>query len=386
MGPYEEAEASSRRRIVRTAFGLFMGLLALLTLFGNTLQSLALPKVRTETPIPGSLTYTLEGSGILKPAVQVPLTNSAGWKAAAVHVKEGERVKQGQLLIAYDSSAAERELEDETAQREKQKIDLQTTRERFIAAAQEGDEAKRRSASRDLEKGVIDLSVQERKIKQWTDMLASQKELTAPFDGIVTRVNAVAGLASAGEPDIVLSNESRGYRFEFAADALLLSNLGLAPEDSIQVEVTAAADRQADIMDGVVAELADAEPRADSPSSGAGGKSTAVAQKTVRVNVSAPGLKGGEQAHVKIVKRSGREGIKLANGAIRQDRADPFIYTVEERKGAWGNVFIARKIPIRPLETNGIETLIAEDGVSRNEQIIVESSEPLQDGNRVRLQ
>lgn len=381
MGPNEEPVERSRKRKLRAVFGSFIALLVLFTLFGNTLQSLTLPKVRTEKPTREGFVYTLEGSGNLKPIAEAKLTNPAGWKVKAVHVKEGDRVTKGQVLVTYDSSSAERELQDEQAQWEKQQIELQNIQDRFIVSAQEADEMKKRSASRDLEKQKIDLGIQERKIKQLGDRLASQKEIYAPFDGIVTKLNAVVGLASAGEPDLVITNESRGYRFEFIADAPLLTNLGITLEDKVQVEVQAIADQQPTMLEGAIQELADAEPRMASSSDKA-----AIARKVVRVKVAGTELKGGEQAWVKLTKRSQQEGLLISNKAVHEDREGKFFYKVEEQKGALGNVFIVRKVQIRDTETNDKVTKVPRDSVYENDLIILESSEPLQDGNRVRLQ
>ncbi|NEN85674.1 efflux RND transporter periplasmic adaptor subunit [Paenibacillus elgii] len=387
MGPNEEPVERSRKRKLRAVFGSFIALLVLFTLFGNTLQSLTLPKVRTEKPTRAGLVYTLEGSGNLKPIAEAKLTNPGGWKVKAVHVKEGDRVAKGQALVTYDSSSAERELQDEKAQLEKQQIELQNTQDRFIVSAQEADEMKKRSVSRDLEKQKIDLGIQERKIKQLEDRLASQKEISAPFDGMITKLNAVVGLASAGEPDVVITNESRGYRFEFIADAPLLTNLGISLEDKVQVEVQAIGGQQPTMLEGAILELADAEPRMASSSDKKANQTATIARKVVRVKVAASELKGGEQAWVKLTKRSQQEGLLISNEAIHEDRAGKFIYKVEERKGALGDVFIVRKVQIRATETNDKVTKVPEDGsVYEGDLIILESSEPLQDGNRVRLQ
>ncbi|KEQ24816.1 efflux RND transporter periplasmic adaptor subunit [Paenibacillus tyrfis] len=386
MGPNEEPVERSRKRKLRAVFGSFIALLALFTLFGNTLQSLTLPKVRTEKPTQEGFVYTLEGSGNLKPIAEARLTNPGGWKVKAVHVKEGERVTKGQALVTYDSTSAERELQDEKAQWEKQQIELQNIQDRFIVSAQEADEMKKRSASRDLEKQKLDLGIQDRKIKQLGDRLASQKEISAPFDGMVTKLNAVVGLASAGEPDLVITNESRGYRFEFIADAPLLTNLGITLEDKVQVEVQAIGDQQPAMLEGAILELADAEPRMGGSSGKATNPTAAIARKVVRVKVADSELKGGEQARVKLTKRSQQEGLLISNEAIHEDRDGKFFYKVEERKGALGNVFIVRKVQIRATETNDKVTKIPRDSVYENDLILLESSEPLQDGNRVRLQ
>ncbi|MFC3769131.1 efflux RND transporter periplasmic adaptor subunit [Paenibacillus sp. GCM10012303] len=377
-----EGVQRSRKRNIQIVFGLFIGLLLFFTLFSNTLQSLSLPKVRTENPTFGKIEHKFEGSGNLQPLFEARLTNPAGWKVTAIDVKEGDNVLQGQVLITYDSKTAERELQDELAQWEKQKIDLQNVQDRYIASATEGDAAKIRSSGRDIESLKLDLGIQERKIVELKDRLANHKQIAAPFDSFVTKVNAAQGLASTGEPDVVITNNSRGYRMDLLLDTSLLSSLEMAIEEKLQVEVRMLPERRSKIIEGTVYEIADAEPRADHSS----GKQAAIAQKIVRVKVVDSDLKGGEQAFVKFAKLSRQEGRIISNESIHEDRQGNYIYVIEERKGALSNTFIIRKVRIQTSEANDKETMLESGNVNLNDLIVLESSEPLQDGNRVRLQ
>ncbi|NEW05713.1 biotin/lipoyl-binding protein [Paenibacillus sp. SYP-B3998] len=386
MGLKEEPNDRRRKRNIQIAFSVFIGVLVLFTLFSNTLQSLTLPKVKTEKLVIGSLVHTLEGSGVLRPLAEVKLSNPAGWKIKKILVKEGEIVKKGQKLIIYDSQTAESELQDEVASLEKQKINLLGMQDRFVLSTAEGDESKIRSASRDIATLKLDLGMQERKINERRERLVIQKELSAPFDGRITKLNAVEGLASMGEPDVLISNDSRGYRFEFLADSLMLSNFGISIAAKIKVETNARLDQPSKIIEGTIAELVDAEPRLESLSNQEAKKTVAIAQKLVRVTVVSSELEGGEQAFVKLTNRSQQEGRRVSNVAIHQDREGKYIYKIDEQRGALGNVFVARKASIQVIETNEIESMIQVDNVNEDDLIILESSEPLQDSNRIRLQ
>lgn len=374
-----------RKRNIQVAFIAFIGLLAILTLFSNTLQSLTMPKVRTEKAVNGSLVHTLEGSGILYPVGEEKLSNPDGWKIRKILVKEGDHVKKGQKLILYDSKSAERELQDEVTHLEKQKIELQNTQDQFIQATMEGDELEIRNVKREIETRKLDLGVQERKIDELRDRLASQKELTAPFDGMITKINAVEGLAS-GEGDVLIANDRLGYRFEMTADAKLLSGLGISIGEKIEVQVNTSQEQQTRIVDGTIDEMANAEPRTDNSSSLDSGKIRTIPQKVLRIKVIDAELKGGEQAWVKLEKRSNQEGFVISNAAIHQDREGMFVYKIDEQRGALGNVFVARKFKLDSSETNDKETMIQSGSLFEGELIVVESSEPLQDGDRVRLQ
>ncbi|GIP26701.1 hypothetical protein J23TS9_18310 [Paenibacillus sp. J23TS9] len=377
-----------RKRIIQVVFVFFVGLLLFFTLFSNTLQSLTLPKVGTEKPTQGSIDFTIEGSGILHPLAEVKLSNTANLKVKEILVKEGELVKKGQTLIVYDTKTAEQEVKAEVTNLEKQKIEQQNIQDQFIQSNMEEDELKMRNASREIEKGKLDIAAQERKISQMRDLLTSQKQLSAPFDGIVTKINALEGLPSAGEADVIVSNSSLGYRLDITADAKYLTSLGIMVGEEIEVEVgvDSAQGQSSQTINGIIEEIANAEPRTDSTSSEETGQTITIQQKRLRIKVTNPELKGGEHASIKLAKRSLQEGWLISNDALHQDRDGLFVYKVEEQRGALGNVFVARKVRIETSETNEKETMIQSDSIYEEDMIILESSEPLQDGDRVRLQ
>ncbi|HBS43992.1 MAG TPA: RND transporter, partial [Paenibacillus sp.] len=364
----------------------FMGLLLFFTLFSNTIQSLTLPKVRTEKPTKGNLLFTIEGSGILQPLAEVKLSNTSGLKVEQILVKEGQRVKKGQKLIIYESITAEQELKDELTNLEKQKVDQQNRQDQYIQSALEEDEFKIRNARRDIEKGKLDILAQENKISGLKNRLTSEKQLLSPFDGLISKLNAVEGLTSMGEPDVIVSNSSRGYRLDIIVDSAHLSSLGISAGEKIEVEVDMNHGEEARTLSGSIEEVANSESRTDSSSSNESGKTQTIAQKALRIKIVDPELKGGEQAGIKFEKQSIQEGLLLSNEAIHEDREGLFVYKVDEQRGALGNVFVAQKVRIHSSEKNEKETMIQSDILYEEDSIILESSEPLEDGNRVRLQ
>ncbi|WP_340029323.1 RND transporter [Paenibacillus sp. FSL H7-0940] len=379
------AAEQRQKRIILVVFISFMGLLLVFTLFSNTLQSLTLPKVTTEQPKMGDIQLVIEGSGILQPIAEAKLSGSTERKTQQILVKEGDRVKKGQKLITYDSQSTKQEIELEVTNLDKQKIEQQNLQDQFIQSSLEEDELKLRSAQREIEKGKLDIAAQERKINEMREQLTKDQVLTAPFDGIITKLNAVEGLASAGEPDIIVSNSGQGYKFEVNADAKRLSRLGISIGERIKVEVDTDQERQANSMDGIIEEIINAEPLIEGASDEGAGMVT-LPQKILRIKLLDAELKGGEQARVKIEKSSLDQGLLVSNEAIHQDRESTYVFVVEEQPGALGNVFVVRKVKIESSEKNHKETMIQTDIIYAEDKIILKSSEPLQDGDRIRLE
>lgn len=370
-----------RKRWIAAVMLLLAGMLLFFTLFSNTLQSVTLPKVRTSPAAIGGMTYKLEASGVLQPVNQAELPNSAGWKVRQVLVKEGEAVKKGQKLIVYDSASAERELEDEIAQLEKLTIALEGLQDQFKLSMVEGDESATREVRRELATRDIDISMQQRKINGMREQLNQQRELAAPFDGLVTKVNAVEGLIAAGLPDVVMTNRDLGYRLEIVADSGLVDRLGLTHKQPIELKAAAEGEQPARSLEGIIDEIADG-----GLASGGGSAPAAVRQKQLRIHVADTALKGGEQVSVKLERAASGKGWIIPNEAVHREGESRYIYKVEQQRGALGNVFVVRKVLIEANETTERETMIGQDRLYEGDLIVLESSEPLQDGNRVRLQ
>lgn len=382
----KEAADHRRKRVIQVLFIVFIGGLLLFTFFSNTLKSITLPKVSVEKPVRGSLVHTFEGVGVLKPLVEAKLINPSGWKVQKVLVKEGDHVKKGQTLVLYDSKTAERELEDEASNLDKQKIELMHIQDQFIQSATEGDEFKIRDAKRAIESHKLDLTIQERKIAGLREQLASQKQLTAPYGGIITKVNAVKGMGLGGDPDVVISNSSSGYQFELSMDGALLELLGLKVGDKLEFQVSASGEAKTFKSQGAITEVKSVEPRMQTLEGVTAESSLAIPQKTLRIHVVDSKLQGGEQALLKLEKPSSNEGFIVTQKAVRQERDGLYIFKVEEQKGALGNVFVVRKVRLTSVETNGKDTMVQSENLYEEDQIILESSEPLQDGDRIRLQ
>lgn len=261
-----------RKRNIQVVFMVFMGLLLFFTVFSNTIQSLTLPKVRTEKPSKGNLLLTIEASGILHPLAEAKLSNTTGLKVQQILVKEGQRVEKGQKLIIYESKTAEQELKDEITNLEKLKIDQQNRQDQYIQSALEEDEFKIRNARRDIEKGKLDILAQENKISGLKNRLTSEKQLFSPFDGLISKLNAVEGLISLGEPEVIVSNSSQGYRLDIIMDSAHLSSLGISTGEKVEVDVDMSHGQEAQTISGSIEEIVNSESRIDSSSSNDSGR------------------------------------------------------------------------------------------------------------------
>ncbi|TNJ63294.1 biotin/lipoyl-binding protein [Paenibacillus hemerocallicola] len=375
-----------KQRIAGIALVVFLLVLAGFTLFSQTLQTVLLPKVTTEKPAKKTLTYRIEGSGLIKPRQQIELNSDSGWKVAKVHVRNDEQVKQGQVLVTFDETEAQRQLLDAEDELKKKNLNREQLQEQFVDAQRAGDVEVIRKAERSLELDRLDRDIAMRRIETMRNDLARKRMLTAPADGKVLNLQAKEGMNVAqGQPVLTLVEVGEGFQFTFTVGKAMADLM--RKDEKVPVAVSGDEPRQ---MEGTVVEIKDA-----SAGSGGGGSANkpdadgntdggAKGQKTIVVHVSGDGLQGGESASVNLEKPLKEQGIVLNKKWIKKDGNGSYVFVVRENRSSLGNTYTVQKAYVKTGKGND-EEIVVLGGVYLGEEIVTESSAPLQEGNRVRL-
>ncbi|MBP1967161.1 efflux RND transporter periplasmic adaptor subunit [Paenibacillus aceris] len=382
-----------RQRLLTTLFILFFIVLAGLTLFSNTFQTALLPKVTTEKPVKKTLTHTIRGGGVITPKQKNDVVSDNGWKVAKVNVSKNDQVKKGQVLITFDDTADKQQLLDEEDRLKKMSLNREALKEQFVAAQQEGDEAKIRKAKRDLEIDQLDTDIAQRKVDSMRNDLSEKSTLKAPFDGIVADIKAKEGTATPqGQSLITLVNTHEGYELSFSTneDSAALLQIGEA------VTPVVTKDGKPLNVKGTITEIKDGQTvsgdgqgGSTKPGGGGGAEDGGVdsggkPQKTVVIAVSGEGIQGSEQATVRIEKQANLQGLVISKEMLKKDGADSYVFVVREKKSPLGNSYYVQKAKVNTGDETE-EGIIVLSGIAPQEEIIKETSEPLQDGNRIRL-
>ncbi|PEF72478.1 RND transporter [Bacillus pseudomycoides] len=419
-----EQDVTRKKRNIKIISSVFIGLLIILTLFSNTLANWNLPKVITEKPKNSELKQTFTGNGELQPQEEAKLSNSSiEAKVKEVHVKEGDRVKKNQLLVTYDSKKSEQVILDEEATLQIQKLALNDAQANYNEAKknqqennsndqpnnqQENNsnsqpnggisETSLQSLKTAVESKKIEISTQERKIKSLKEELEMSKKLIAPFDGVVTKINAKKEqLSTRDEGDVILSDESKGFKVEVQVPADLATHLKVGEKINLK--------GNAKSLEGELIEIKNIESNENQRPEEQGKQqdeqkdeqkgepkdeqqfqqtsATPQPQKRILVKVQGEELKKGEQVEATLTKQL-TKGVVIPNKVIKKEGQRTFVYTIEEKKGPLGNAFYIEESPITVGESNGQETVVLE-GVYEKDQIVLQTSEPLKKGERVKI-
>ncbi|MEK8126579.1 efflux RND transporter periplasmic adaptor subunit [Paenibacillus filicis] len=373
----EERTDSGRRRVIRWMAACFFGSLAVFTLFSNTWLTLMLPKVLTQQASTGSLTHTIQGSGVLSPLESVELKNDTGWKVQAVHVKQGGTVAQGEALITFDSKATELQIWNEQNTLKQQNLQLGGLFDSYVEASKNGDPVQIKNAKREVDKYKLEIEARERNIQALEQNLQQGRELRAPFAGIVTAIQATEGMTS---PSVTIARLDEGFALFVTLPAAQASLVQLGEKVQVQVKgkQSGSEAEETKLIDGEIANMDDA------PSDRA--SSTATASKIMRIRLQDESLKGGETASIHLRKgiQADKEALLLSKSAIREDSGGTYVYVIEEKKGTLGNGFYVGKSYVKIVDSTEQQVAV-QGGIFPSQSVVIESSEPLQEGERVRL-
>ncbi|MBW7461453.1 HlyD family secretion protein, partial [Paenibacillus sepulcri] len=137
-------------------------------------------------------------------------------------------------------------------------------------------------------------------------------------------------------------------------------------------------------IQGSIAEIKDTVVPDNGGQNASGETQTPAAANQLVIKVQDKSLHGGERIQVDISQSSQDDDSQLVpSQAIREDSSGAYVYVVEERQGPLGNAFYAARRSVKVTDSNEFQTAVS--GLFDQEQIIIESSEPIQEGSRVRL-
>ncbi|TCZ78462.1 efflux RND transporter periplasmic adaptor subunit [Paenibacillus albiflavus] len=376
-----------RQRLASILFVTFFVILGGLTLFSNTFQTAMLPKVTTEKPSMKTLDRRIQGNGVLQPREQVELTSEGGSEVTKVHVELHEEVKKGQNLVTFDTTDAQQQVLDAEADLKKRYLNQEVLQEQCIVAYQSGDADALRKAKRDLEIDQLDLDIAKRKLDKLRKDVTKKGTIIAPFDGIIAKVEAKIGMIpSQGQALVTVVQRDAGYQFSFAIEEGAANLLQL--DEEVSVLVKGSSDQR---LKGRIVEIQDATTSASDQSGGAlsrassEGETAGAAKKTVVVAVSGDKLHSGEKASVNLEKKTSDPGLVINKHIVKKDGTGSFVLVVDMNQSTLGNTYTVRKAYISTGDENADEIIVLK-GLTTRDDIIAESSEPLQEGNRIRLQ
>jgi len=306
--------------------------------------------VITTHPAKKEFAYEVEALGTLRANESVDITAKVADRVAAIHFKEGQQVRKGDVLIELDNTEARADLAAAEAAASDSRSQYKRSQELFNTKA---------LSEAQLDQLQATLLANEARVEAARSRL-HDRVITAPFNGRVGLRNvSLGGLVNPGAVITTLDDLSV-VKLDFAVPEVFLSTL--RPGLEVQARSTAYSN---ETFNGRVSGV---DTRVDPTT-------RSVAIRALIDNPDAR-LRPGMFMTVKLVRPEG-QALMLPEQAIVPENEQHFVYVVADGKAHKREVKIGRR---RPGEVEVLEGLSAEDGV------VVDGTLNLRDGVPVRVQ
>ncbi|MCM3747034.1 efflux RND transporter periplasmic adaptor subunit [Paenibacillus pasadenensis] len=381
----ERSSGKSKKKKTGGIIIAFILMMIVLTLFSNTILEYSLPRVSAERPSFGGLSFKVNGTGTVESAEEVKVLAEYGaWPVEEVEVEVGDKVKKGQALIRFDTSAAEEQIEAEQLNYEKQQIALEKLQTSYKEAKQVFDDKLAAGFRRDMESAQLDLDAQKRKIDRLREEISKYSVLTSSEEGTVTEVLAAVG-ATVAPGSAVVNLKKTSTSFEFKADVTNEQAKRLKAGDSIKITVPSLDDAVFEVKIKSVGTKKPDKQEGQQNNPG-GGQQENTDQKEIIAVLKDKRLQGGETGDFEWSKKAGSEQepeILVPNSAIRESNEDgKFVYVVSEKEGSLGKEYYIRKVKLTVKESDAEYTEV-KDGISPADFVVTSSNKAIEEGKRV---
>ena len=367
-------------KIMTAAFGLSLAAL----LCGGCSNSGPKENVRQEQPVVKGITLaevagtaipeTLEVVGTVRARTSAVLSSRIPGTIGLVKVREGDRVKKGQLLAQIDSTEslagsaqaqaavyeAQQGLDEARIRKKLAEVTFERYRKLYDEQALTRQEFDIKQTERDL--AAMGVARAESRLKQFqegsrsTAAIADYTKIIAPLSGIITAKSANLGATVfPGQPLITIEDE-RSYQLDLA----IPEALGTKVQPGATVQVTLDSTRSS-----FAAKIAEVVPTADPASR----------TFTAKVNLTGPGLKSGAFGRAIIGIGAGATGIMAPKQAIFERGTLTAVWVVDTNK-------VARMRLVKSGRTLGDKVEIL-SGLTAGEKVVVGGMEKVSDGAKI---
>ncbi len=333
----------------------------------------AVTGVAVASIVAGAIPEQVEAVGTVKAKNSAVIAARIPGAVTALHVKEGDRVAKGKLLVTLEAhevlaGAAGAQAGVEEARRgvddalSRRKL-ARTTFERYQKLYQEQAVTRQEFDVRQTERDVADQEVaraearltQAREGAQSAGALAGYTRVTAPIAGVVTAKQAEVGMTVFPGMPLLTVEEEGSYRLEVAAPESLLGKV--KPGDTVGVAIDGAGG-------AVTGRVAQVVPTVDAASR----------TFTVKVDVAAKGIRSGTYGRA-LFPVGVRQGILVPKSAVVERGALTSVWVVEK-----DNVARMRLVKLGRTFGDRVEALA---GLSAGEKIATTGVEKVVDGARI---
>lgn len=262
-----------------------------------------------------------------------------------------------QLKTLYDDYKAKEEAYNEAVKQRQSTIQSANRTLEDAKAPENVDTATALTANDDLEEKQL-------AVDELQKVMDVNGKITAPSDGLITKVNVTTGETTTEDTAIRISDQSAGYKFTATLDKA--SAKYLSKDDKVTLDLG-----NGTTVEGLTVQSIDV---------------SAEDKNSYELTVSIPAKvkKLGSIATLKVEKASKKYDTCVPLGALHSDGGKYYVYVINEKDTILGTETAVDKVQVDILDKNNEQAAI-EGSFSWGQQFVLTSSKTLRNGDRVRL-
>ena len=262
-----------------------------------------------------------------------------------------------QLKTLYDDYKAKEEAYNEAVKQRQSTIQSANRTLEDAKAPENVDTATALTENDDLEEKQL-------AVDELQKVMDVNGKITAPSDGLITKVNVTTGETTTEDTAIRISDQSAGYKFTATLDKA--SAKYLSKDDKVTLDLG-----NGTTVEGLMVQSIDV---------------SAEDKNSYELTVSIPAKvkKLGSIATLKVEKASKKYDTCVPLGALHSDGDKYYVYVINEKDTILGTETAVDKVQVDILDKNNEQAAI-EGSFSWGQQFVLTSSKTLRNGDRVRL-
>ena len=262
-----------------------------------------------------------------------------------------------QLKTLYDDYKAKEEAYNEAVKQRQSTIQSANRTLEDAKAPENVDTATALTENDDLEEKQL-------AVDELQKVMDVNGKITAPSDGLITKVNVTTGETTTEDTAIRISDQSAGYKFTATLDKA--SAKYLSKDDKVTLDLG-----NGTTVEGLTVQSIDV---------------SAEDKNSYELTVSIPAKvkKLGSIATLKVDKASKKYDTCVPLGALHSDGDKYYVYVINEKDTILGTETAVDKVQVDILDKNNEQAAI-EGSFSWGQQFVLTSSKTLRNGDRVRL-
>lgn len=262
-----------------------------------------------------------------------------------------------QLKTLYDDYKAKEEAYNEAVKQRQSTIQSANRTLEDAKAPENVDTATALTENDDLEEKQL-------AVDELQKVMDVNGKITAPSDGLITKVNVTTGETTTEDTAIRISDQSAGYKFIATLDKA--SAKYLSKDDKVTLDLG-----NGTTVEGLMVQSIDV---------------SAEDKNSYELTVSIPAKvkKLGSIATLKVEKASKKYDTCVPLGALHSDGDKYYVYVINEKDTILGTETAVDKVQVDILDKNNEQAAI-EGSFSWGQQFVLTSSKTLRNGDRVRL-